>query len=144
MSIYVALIAAPLIAFAGVVVGQWLPEYFSRRRVVRDRYDAAIRAVAELQAARHGAGLAIPPAYLKSVDQAAHGKVLQDLSVEAVRRFLDAAAAARASLAALHSYSPDLRPYWNRFEVSEDELDDLVSLLQKRREKPLKHHSKGA
>jgi hypothetical protein len=138
---YVALALAPLVAFAGVLAGQLLPEYFSRRRVVRDRYDAAISAVAGLQAARHGAGLDVPVRYLKPIDSKAGKEVIQELSTEGVRSFLVAAAAARAALAALHPYSPDLRPYWNKFEVAESELDPLVGLLYERRKRPLKRHA---
>lgn len=138
---WIVLLAAPLIAFLGVIVGQLIPEYFGRRRMIRDRYDAAIRAVAEEQAARQGVGLNIPEEYLKAVDSAAHATLEQELSVEAVRRFLEAAAEARAALAALYPYSPDLEPYWNKFEIPEREMHDLIDLLQERRNDPLTRHS---
>lgn len=141
ISAYIVLLAAPLIAFSGVLAGQLLPEYFGRRRVIRDRYDLAISAVTQLQAARHGAGLDVPSHLLKAVDDKAAAEAVQELSTDGVKRYLNAAAASRAALAALHVYSPDLREYWDKFEVAEAELDPLVATLFDRREHPLKQHA---
>jgi hypothetical protein len=112
-----------------------------RRRSCCARSPRYRAAVAALQAARHGAGLNIAPNHLQAVDAAAEAQAVQELSTEGVRRFLDAAAAARAALAALHVYSPDLRTYWDKFEVTDAELDPLVKLLFERRRRPLKQHS---
>lgn len=138
---YFALVLAPIIALVGIVVGQLLPEYLSTRRTVRDRYDAAISAVAGLQAARHAAGVNVPSQFLKPVNEQEEQKAVQELSTEGVRSFLAAAASARKALSALHPYSPDLKPYWDKFEVPEAELDELVDLLYERRKKPLKRYA---
>lgn len=44
--------------------------------------------------------------------------MIQELSTDGVKSFLAAAAAARAALAALHAYSPDLQRYWDKFRRS--------------------------
>jgi len=67
--------------------------------------------------------------------------VIQELSTDGVKSFLAAAAAARAALAALHAYSPDLQRYWDKFEIEPAELDGLVDLLYERRMNPLKRHA---
>jgi hypothetical protein len=47
---------------------------------------------------------------------------------------------ARLALAALHPFSPDLRPYWDRFEVGENDLDRLIDILTTRRQRPRQRH----
>jgi hypothetical protein len=125
---------------AGVVIGQLLPEYFARRRAIRDLYDSAIRAVATAQAARHGVSLTIPRGYLKAPTATTHRKAEHELSLQTVRSWLDATAAARTALAALHPYSPDLKRYWDKFELTPAETDEVISLLDKRRRRPRKRH----
>lgn len=97
-------------------------------------------AVAALQAHRHGAGLNVPANYLKAKDKEAEAELVQELSAEGVRRFLGAAADARAALAALHPWSPDLKPYWDKFEVAEAEMDQLFKTLRERRKRPTKRY----
>lgn len=131
-----SLLVSPVLALFGVVIGASLPRLFEQRREAQARYDDAITAVAQLQAHRHGAGVNVPSHFIKPVDAAAEAKVLQELSTDGLRRFLESAAAARAALAALHPFSPDLKPYWDKFEVSEAELDSLVATLRVRRRHP--------
>jgi hypothetical protein len=94
------LLAVPaLTAFLGFLIGQLVPEFFNRRATGRARYDAAMTAVTNAYAARHGVGLGIPKAWLKSPDDAAHAATESELSTAAVVRFLDASAEARSAFA---------------------------------------------
>lgn len=133
--------AVPAIAaIAGVVLGGFLPHLFTRRRNAEARYDAAIAAVTRLQAARHGVQVTLPADLVKARSRDEHARIEQELSVEGVRRFLASAAEARATLAALYPYSPDLRPYWDKFEVPDSELAGLVDVLMERRVRPTRKH----
>jgi len=136
------LLAPAGLAFLGALVGAVLPKLLDRRTAAQARYDDAITAVSSWWSYRAGVSLGIPPEYLKSPDDAAHAQAEHELSVAAVRRFLDAGATARAALAALHPYSPDLRQYWDRFEIvkTDEELDELLDLLHERRRQPTKKH----
>jgi hypothetical protein len=134
-------LAVPVVAaLGGVTLGAVLPHFFTEHRNAEARYDAAIAAVTRLQSARHGVGLALPADAVKAVNAEEHARIEQELSVEGVRRFLTAAAEARATLAALYPYSPDLREFWDRFEVPDAELDGLVRILSERRRKPTRAH----
>lgn len=109
------LIVLPVIgALLGVVVGQLGPEVFRRRAVAEARYDEAIVAVGKAFAAKQGVGLEFPAEWVRAPDDAAYAATRHELSKKAMARFLDAQAAARAALAALYPWSPDLRAYWDR------------------------------
>jgi hypothetical protein len=127
-------------ALGGVALGSVLPHLFTQRRNAEARYDAAITAVTGLQAARWAGSVSVPREAVKAADAEEHAKIEQELSVEGVRRFMIAAAEARAALAALYPYSPDLRKYWDRLEVPDSDLDELVRILSERRRKPTQRH----
>ncbi|MGB7587687.1 MAG: hypothetical protein WBM00_03155 [Solirubrobacterales bacterium] len=135
------LFAVPaLTALLGFVVGQVMPELFNRRAAGRARYDAAIAAVSRAHAARFGVGLEIPMEWLKSPDAATHAATESELSKAAMERFLIASADARAALAALHPWSPDLQVYWDGTLLREEHFDTVIGLLYERRKSPLKRH----
>ena len=135
------LLASPALALVGVVVGATLPRLFEHRREGQARYDAAISALAREQADRHGAGLHVPENFINAVNSEAQAEVLQELSTDGVRRFLTSAAEARATLATLHPYSPDLQSYWDKFERSQSEMDELIVVLRRRRRWPNRRHA---
>lgn len=60
----------------------------------------------------------------------------REASKNALTGFLQADADARAALAALHPWSPDLRPYWDRVPIDESDFEQLLRLLHDRRETP--------
>ncbi len=125
---------------AGVSLGGYLVHIFTRRRAAEGRYDDAITAVARLQAERHAGNVSVPGEYVKaSGDELL--KIERELSVDDVKRFIEARADARAALAALYPYSPDLRRYWDKTEIPEAELDELTDLLMKRRRRPTTVHA---
>jgi hypothetical protein len=130
-----ALLAA-IIALAGVIVGQLMPERFRRRARDLERYDAAIGAVSKASAARHGIVLKLPSEWLSAPDEATE----LELSRATVARFLDASAEARSALASLHPWSPDLRSYWNRPYMEDEDFDAVISILTERRKEPSKRH----
>lgn len=135
------LVALPAIAaLLGVVVGQVIPEFFSRRAAGRERYDAAIAAVSKAYATRHGVGLGIKQEWLKSPDDETHAATEQEFSKAAVERFLNASAETRSALASLYPWSPDLRVYWDRPFMKDDDFDAVIAILAKRRKSPLKRH----
>lgn len=140
----VDLVVPALTGLVGVSLGGYLVHVFTRRRSAEARYDAAITAVARLQSERHGGGVSVSPQLVKARDDEELWKIEQQLSVEDVRRFTEARAEARAALAALHAYSPDLRRYWDKLEITPDELDELTELLMQRRRKPTKVHGVAA
>lgn len=137
----VAVIVGPLATLLGVVLGALLPRYLDARKEAQARYDAAIAAVTKLQAARWGAGFEIPGDSLKAENEPQRKQAIHELSKEGVREFLQAAAESRAALAALHPYSPDLKKYWDRFEIPGQEWEPLIDLLSERRRKPRSRHS---
>lgn len=118
-----------------------MPRYLDARKEAQARYDAAIAAVTKLQAARWGAGFEIPGNLLKAENEAQRKQAIHDLSKEGVREFVQAAAESRGALAALHPYSPDLKKYWDKFDIPGQEWEPLIDLLSERRKKPQKCHS---
>jgi hypothetical protein len=138
------LLVPALAVLAGVVLGGLLPDLLARRRGAQARYDEAISAVARLQSSRQGITIDVPAGIVKARTPEELASIEQTFSVENVRRFLDAAAEARAALAELHPFSPDLRSYWSKFEIPDSELDGLVDLLMKRRRRPTQRHADPA
>jgi hypothetical protein len=124
-------------ALGGVLVGQLLPEMLHRRNVGEARYDAAIAAVARMRSAHHGVGLGIPREYLRAPDAETHAADEHELSKEAFKRFVDSRAEARAALAALHPWSPDLKRFWDKADLGEPDFEPLMGLLTERRASPL-------
>lgn len=129
-------------ALVGVLVGQLGPEVLRRRAIAEARYDDAISGIGRLIAARQGVGIRIPEEWARSPDETSHEQLEHELSSAALKRYFEASAAARAALAELHPWSPDLRPYWDGPVISEDDFEDLVSLLVQRRKKPFTRYSK--
>jgi hypothetical protein len=135
------LLAIPaLTALLGFAVGQLVPEFLKRRATGRARYDAAISAVSRAHAARFGVGLGIPKEWLKAPDAATHAATESELSRAAIERFLVASSEARAALAALHPWSPDLQVYWDGTFLQEEHFDTVIGLLYERRKSPLKRY----
>lgn len=144
MTVYAAAavidVVVPLLTgLASVLLAGYLVHYFTKRRTAEARYDDAITAVARLQAERYVGTISVPGEYVKA-SGAELTQIEQRLSVEGVQRFLAARADARAALAALYAYSPDLRRYWDKLEIEPTELDELTQLLMDRRRTPTKVH----
>ncbi|MEV4112430.1 hypothetical protein [Nonomuraea sp. NPDC049695] len=131
---------AALASLLGVALGVYLPRRFDQRFAARARYDAALTAASKLQAARHGVAPNVGVQYTRAISEEEQARILQELAVDAVKSFLQAAADARAGVAELYPYSPDLKRYWDKFEITEDELEELIVLLTQRRRRPLKRH----
>jgi hypothetical protein len=138
---FVELLVPAAAVIAGVVLGGLLPDALGRWRDAQAKYDRAISAITRLQSARHGVGVGIPSRFVKARTPEDLAMIEQELSVNGVRGFFEAAATARAALAELYPVSPDLRPYWDKFEVPDAEVDDLVKLLTSRRRRPNKKHA---
>ena len=135
------LLAVPAVtAFLGFVAGQLVPEFLSRRAIARGRYDTAIAAVSKAASARHGVGVRIPPEYLRATTGGEHAAAEAELSKAGVERFLKLDGEARAALAALYPWSPDLRTYWDRAFMDDKAFDELIGVLIKRRKSPFKRH----
>ncbi len=83
----------------------------------------------------------MPAELVKAENPKQLASIEQSLSIENVKKFMAAAAEARAALAELHPFSPDLRSYWSKFEIPDEEMDSLVDLLMKRRRRPTKRHA---
>lgn len=133
------LLAIPaLTALLGFLVGQLVPEFLERRAAGRERYDAAITAVSRAHSARFGVGLVIPREWIKSPDAATHAATESELSKAAMERYLAASSEARAALAALHPWSPDLQGYWDGTLLREEHFDTVIGVLYERRKSPLK------
>lgn len=135
----VELLVPAMTTLGGVSVAGYLVHRFTQRRTAEARYDDAISAVARLQAARHAGNVKVPGKYVQAEGEQL-AQIEQQLSVETVRQFMDAAADARAALAALYAYSPDLRRFWDKLELPQHELDEVTALLMERRRKPTKVH----
>ncbi len=115
-------------ALLGVVAGHIAPEWFRRRAIAQARYDTAIAAVARMRSALHGVGLDFPVEWIRGTDEQ-HTITKHELSKEALKRFLDAAAEARSALAALHPWSPDLKGYWDQPFIPEADFEPLMRRL---------------
>jgi hypothetical protein len=131
----------------GVVLGgaitYWSQHAADKRRekhealqAIAEMYDAAIAAVATLEAARWGPGLHSEAVMtLPAVTPEQKEALMKELDTEATRRLVAAKDAVRAALAALYPYSPDLKRYWDKNEpVEESEADAVLTLLAKRRQ----------
>lgn len=80
-------------------------------------------------------------AWLKSPDAATHAATESELSKAAMERYLAASSEARAALAALHPWSPDLQGYWDGTLLREEHFDTVIGVLYERRKSPLKRHA---
>lgn len=56
-------------------------------------------------------------------------------------RFLEASANARSALASLYPWSPDLRTFWDRAMLNEDDFDPILTILTERRKSPRKRYN---
>jgi hypothetical protein len=138
------LLAVPAVtAFLGFVAGQLVPEYISRRAAARSRYDTAIAAVSKAASTRHGVGVSVPTGYLRATTGAEHASVEAELSKAGVERFVKEDAEARAALAVLYPWSPDLRDYWDRPFMDEKTFDEVIGILVERRKHPFKRHGEA-
>ncbi|HEX8085266.1 MAG TPA: hypothetical protein VF529_13320 [Solirubrobacteraceae bacterium] len=121
----------------GVAMGQFVPEWFRRRTAAEARYDAAIAPVAKMRSAHHGVQLDFPAAWVQAPTAEQHARDKHELSKQAFTRYLDAAADARSSLAALYPWSPDLRRHWDQPFIDETEFEPLMAVLFERRRAPM-------
>jgi hypothetical protein len=137
----IELLVPALAVIAGVVVGGLLPDLLAQRRSAQAKYDKAISAVARMQSTRQGVPVSMPAELVKARTPQELASIEQSLSIDNVRQFMAAAAEARAALAELHPFSPDLRSYWNKFEIPDTEMDGLVDVLMTRRRRPTKRHA---
>lgn len=129
-------VAALVGAVVGTLTGAFFSPYFSDRitqlRTWRDRFDEATAAVYTLQSARHGVSLGIPAHYINA-DGEEQKKFEQQLSKEAVERFVEKAADCRAALAVLVPRCPEVVEFVDRFEIAESDADHVSELLQQAR-----------
>ncbi|MBA3809204.1 MAG: hypothetical protein H0X28_12570 [Solirubrobacterales bacterium] len=134
-------ILAPVSALAGVVIGQALPEVFTRRRLARKLYKDALTAVCVLQAALWNGQTNIDSEAYPILSESDLQSFRQELARESIKAVVAARAAARASLAALYPYSPDLRTQWDSAAIVADEdFDALIRTLVERSRKPTEKH----
>lgn len=91
----VEVLVTPVSGLAAVSLAGYLLHLFTKRRTAEQRYDDAIGAVARLQAERHAGNIRLPGELVQAEgDELA--RITQELSVEGVRRFLEARAASCA------------------------------------------------
>lgn len=67
--------------------------------------------------------VSVPAELVKAENPKQLASIEQGLSIENVKKFMAAAAEARAALAEPHPFSPDLRSYWSKFEILGEEMD---------------------
>lgn len=128
-------------ALLGVVLGQALPELFARRRLARKLYEDALTAVCLLEASLWNGQTNIEKDAYPLLSNNDLDEVRQELACESIKQVVAARASARAALAALYPYSPDLRSRWDSKPiVAEGEFDGLINTLVERSKKPTKRY----
>ncbi len=90
-----------------------------------------------MRSAQHGVMLDFPAEWVRAPTPHDHARDKHELSKQALTRYFDAAAEARAALAALYPWSPDLRRHWDQPIIDESEFEPLMELLFERRRAPL-------
>ncbi|MGH2852661.1 MAG: hypothetical protein ACRDLF_00495 [Solirubrobacteraceae bacterium] len=129
-------------ALIGVVLGQALPEMFARRRLARKLYEDALTAICLFQAALWNGQTNIEADAYPVLSPNDLDKFRQELARESIKQVMAARASARAALAALYPYSPDLRSQWDSAPIVADgDFDKLINILVERSKKPTKRHS---
>jgi hypothetical protein len=129
-------------ALLGVVLGQSLPELFGRRRLARKLYEDALTAVCLLQAALWNGQTNIDANAYPILSKSDLDEFRQELARESIKQVIAAHTSARAALAALYPYSPDLRAQWDsRPIVADGDFDELINTLMERGKKPTKRYS---
>lgn len=120
-----------LLSVAGVLVGAVVTYLVSvrdrRRRYVEDMFNAAIAAVVAAQAAMIFINNVPSEAGL---EPARAERLEQELREEGYRRFVSLVAEARAAVAAVTPYRPDLRPYVESARGVIESADELTALLE--------------
>lgn len=128
-------------ALLGVVLGQALPELFARRRLARKLYEDALTAICLLQAALWNGQTNIEKDAYPILSKNDLDQFRQELARESIKQVVAARASARAALAALYPYSPDLRSQWDsQLIVADGEFDRLINILVERSKRPTKRH----
>lgn len=118
----------PLVNLAA---GAFLTYLFAIRRFRREEIDRlfneAMAAVVELQASRHiGSGI---PAELLQGTAEQHAELRVEIARDAIKAFVASARETRLKLAAVYPYCPQVRPYFEKFEVPGNEVDPLLDIL---------------
>lgn len=125
------------VLFSGVLTAQTAPEFFRRRSDAVARYDRAIAAVARAKSLHHGGiDLQFPAEWVAAPTELEYKQARHEISKEGLKRWLEAEVEARAALAALFPWSPDLRPYWDQAFIKEEQFEELMVLLIERRSMP--------
>lgn len=136
-------LAPALVALGGVLIGLIASPLFQYYARGLGRYDDAIAAVARQEALRHGRiALHLDGEMVRAVRPDDLAITEHELSTDGVRAYLEAASEARAALAQLYPWSPDLRKYWGQPKVlSFEECEEVLGILATRRRRPWKRHT---
>lgn len=128
------LAVSPLIVLPLGAVVAWVSARWQRRADRRDELlNEAIAAVCRLQAARHGPSGIERLHFVPKEDRA---EIAAKLREQMVRDFVEAARDARFALAAADPHvGGGLCKYWDKFEVSEAERDEVVMILLRARQR---------
>lgn len=128
----VAVWLSPVLALVGGAMGAWLSPFFSDRiaqlRTWRNRFDEAISSVYVLQSARRGVSISVPGEYIHAGGDEKQ-KFDQELSKDAVKRFVEEAAACRSALATVLPKCSEIADFVDAFEISETDADRVAELL---------------
>jgi hypothetical protein len=132
--------AAIIAASVAIIVAFLTPAVTSlraRRQAISDRFDAATAALLMVQAARQAAsGMTQRPAGWTDEEHRAFNVRMHERSVE---YYLDKTAEAKAALAALQEYVPEVRPQiTGSWELREDGEPALKAAIERRRPTALK------
>jgi succinate dehydrogenase hydrophobic anchor subunit len=130
-----AIITASVAFIVGVVAAVLTPAATSlraRRQAIQDKFDAAIAALLLVQAARHAAsGMAQRPAGWTDEE---HREFNFRMHERSITYYLDKTAEAKAALAALQEYVPEVRPQiTGSWELREADEPALKAAIEKRR-----------
>lgn len=105
----------------------------SRREEIDRLFGEAMASVVGLQASRH-IGSGIPQELLQGTTKQ-HEDLKLEIASESIKAFIQAARETRLKLAAVYPYCPEVRPYCERFEIPEYEVDELLDMLRAGRRK---------
>lgn len=117
---------------AGAILTYLFAVRRSRREQIDRLFGEAMAGVVELQASRH-IGSGIPPDLLQGTSDQ-HEQLRLEVTAQAIKSFIEAARETRAQLAAVYPYCPEVRPYFEKFEVSPHEVDELLRILREARD----------
>lgn len=100
----------------------------SRRERIEQLFTDAFSSVAAQQAARH-VPQQIASEIAPDLDESDLTSVKRQLQRNAIDRFVESTLETRAALGAVYPYAPEVRPYWEKFEVAPEELDEVLTIL---------------